>query len=66
MGRILAGDPRFEFRRQLGEGGYGTVFEAWDHTRAQPVAVKRLHKTDTVALLQNAAWDTVQGYLAKP
>ncbi len=48
----LDGDSRFEFRRSLGEGGYGIVFEAWDQVRDQPVAVKRLRKTDAVALLR--------------
>jgi hypothetical protein len=48
----LDGDARFEFRRNLGEGGYGVVYEAWDRTRSQSLAIKRLRKTDPVALMR--------------
>ncbi|MHB1310876.1 MAG: serine/threonine-protein kinase [Gemmatimonadaceae bacterium] len=48
----LDGDARFEFRRNLGEGGYGVVYEMWDRTRSQALAIKRLRKTDPVALLR--------------
>ena len=35
--------PRFELRAKLGQGAYGEVWLAWDHSAAppQPVAIKR-------------------------
>ncbi|MCP4844009.1 MAG: serine/threonine-protein kinase PknK, partial [Actinomycetia bacterium] len=33
---------RFEVRKELGSGGFGAVFEAWDHERESLVAVKIL------------------------
>ncbi len=42
--------PRFHVRRTLGEGGYGTVFEAFDRERGELVALKRLHRTTPHAL----------------
>lgn len=38
----FAGTARFELRRQLGEGGFGIVYEAFDRERATPVALKVL------------------------
>jgi serine/threonine protein kinase/predicted ATPase len=37
---------RFEFRRELGRGGMGAVFEAFDCERQEPVAVKMLLASD--------------------
>jgi predicted ATPase len=37
-GVVIAG--RYRIRRAAGEGGMGTVFEAWDDARGVPVAVK--------------------------
>ena len=39
-GRVLA--DRYEIRRQIGQGGMGAVFEAFDRTRNEPVAIKVL------------------------
>lgn len=41
MGRILAN--RFELRRTVAVGGYGTVFEAWDQRLRREVAIKLPH-----------------------
>ncbi|MBL8787569.1 MAG: protein kinase [Deltaproteobacteria bacterium] len=46
----FAGTPRFEVRRELGQGGFGTVYEALDHEHAQLVALKVLHRSDPLAL----------------
>jgi len=48
----FSGTARFELRRCLGQGGFGTVFEAWDRERGTAVALKLLHKTDAGALLR--------------
>lgn len=42
--------PRFDIVRALGEGGYGTVFEAFDRERGERVALKRLHRTTPRAM----------------
>jgi len=34
---------RYQVGRQLGEGGCGCVFEAWDRRTSRKVAIKRLH-----------------------
>ena len=46
------GLPRFELRRQLGEGSFGTVYEALDHDSSCIVALKhlRLVTADTLYL----------------
>ncbi len=38
--------PRFEVRCQLGAGGMGVVYEAYDHERNELVALKTLRRTD--------------------
>jgi len=44
------GGPRFEARRRIGAGGFGIVYEAWDHERGAEVAVKTLARLDPAAL----------------
>jgi serine/threonine-protein kinase len=39
---------RYELRRALGRGGNGTVYRAWDHRLATPVAIKLLHPEQTL------------------
>ncbi len=46
----LVASDRFELKRELGVGGFGRVFEAWDKEHAQHVALKLLHRKDPVAL----------------
>lgn len=47
-----AGDrDRYEIRRQLGSGGASLVFEAYDHRRRQPVALKKLRYISPSGLL---------------
>jgi tetratricopeptide (TPR) repeat protein len=46
----FAGTSRFELRRCLGQGGFGTVYEALDHERGVAVALKLLRATDPAAL----------------
>jgi eukaryotic-like serine/threonine-protein kinase len=42
--------PRFDVLGVVGEGGYGTVFEAYDRERGERVAIKQLHRTTPRAL----------------
>src|SRR6185369_12053449 len=42
--------PRFEIRRRLGAGGFGTVYEALDRKRNAVVALKTLSRHDARAL----------------
>jgi len=44
------GTVRFEVRRKLGAGGFGTVYEAFDRERESRVALKTLHESDATAL----------------
>lgn len=41
---------RFKLVRELGQGAYGTVFEAEDEDRGERIALKRLHRTTPSAL----------------
>lgn len=41
---------RFELRRQIGEGAFGTVWEAFDRQRGEVVALKTLHHLGPDAL----------------
>lgn len=44
-------DGRFKLLRSIGEGGFGAVYEAEDIERGERVAVKRLRRLDSSALL---------------
>src|SRR6266540_1754356 len=46
----FAGTARFEVRRQLGAGGMGIVYEAWDRERRLAVALKTLREIDPNSL----------------
>lgn len=48
----FTGTSRFELRRQLGEGGFGIVYEALDRRRDIPVALKLLRQADGAPLLR--------------
>ena len=48
--RDFAGTARFEVKRQLGQGGMGVVYEAWDRERRLSVALKTLRDLDSSAL----------------
>jgi len=48
--REFRGTGRFEVRRQLGAGGFGVVYEAFDRERGATVALKTLHRLDPEAL----------------
>jgi eukaryotic-like serine/threonine-protein kinase len=43
---------RFQFRRRLGEGAFGVVWEVYDQRREARVALKELVRTDPAALLR--------------
>ncbi len=45
-------DARFELRRRLGRGAFGEVYEAFDHERSVPLAIKRLLALDAADLLR--------------
>ncbi|MAG55232.1 MAG: hypothetical protein CMJ83_02975 [Planctomycetes bacterium] len=45
IGRRLGREGYIEIRRRLGQGGIGTVYEAWDHNKARSIALKFL-RTD--------------------
>src|SRR4051812_6795076 len=38
------GTDRFQVRRRIGQGGMGSVYEAWDRQRGVAVALKTLHE----------------------
>jgi serine/threonine protein kinase/tetratricopeptide (TPR) repeat protein len=51
-GRDFSGTARFEVRRRLGQGGFGTVYEVLDRQRGVPVALKLLHADNPTALFR--------------
>ena len=50
MSELPAVANRFEIRRRIGAGGMGVVFEAFDRTRQQTVALKKLLEPDSAGL----------------
>lgn len=46
----FSGTKRFEIQRVLGEGGMGIVYEAFDHDRQMPVALKTLRWVDAQSI----------------
>ena len=44
--------PRFRIERQIGSGGFGEVYEAFDHERSSAVALKVLRRSDPAALFR--------------
>lgn len=42
--------PRFSINQQIGSGGFGSVFEAFDHERQAVVALKRLKISNATAI----------------
>ncbi len=44
----FAGTARFEIRRRLGAGGFGTVYESYDRQQQRVVAIKVLRHTEFV------------------
>src|SRR5580765_5666805 len=44
------GTARFELRRTLGSGGFGTVYESYDREQHQSVALKLMRRTDPAFL----------------
>lgn len=48
----LPGTDRYEIRRPLGHGGFGTVFAAHDRTRGGEVALKVLNRTSPEGMLR--------------
>jgi hypothetical protein len=44
------GTSRFELRRTLGSGGFGTVYESYDREQRQSVALKVMRRTDPAFL----------------
>jgi hypothetical protein len=46
------GNARFEFLRQVGSGGFASVFHAWDRERHASVALKLLHNWSPKALIR--------------
>ena len=50
MSKAFTGTDRFELIRQLGEGGFGTVYEAFDRKRSARVALKLLREGEGATL----------------
>jgi serine/threonine protein kinase len=50
MSMVFAGTDRFELIRRLGEGGFGTVYEAFDRQRSTRVALKLLRQAEGTPL----------------
>ena len=50
MTNALTPEQRFDIRRQVGAGGMGVVFEAFDQKRQGTVALKKLRHSDSSAL----------------
>lgn len=50
MSKVFTGTTRFELIRELGEGGFGIVYEAFDRKRSTHVALKLLRQATGPAL----------------
>jgi serine/threonine protein kinase len=46
----FTGTKRFQLQRQLGSGGFGSVYQVFDQERKTIVALKTLHQTDAESL----------------
>ncbi len=49
----FAGSGRFSFRRRLGSGSFGVVYEAYDQKRSSRIALKVLKDASTLLQFKN-------------